>query len=373
MAGRTFYRDRKILITGLTGFKGIWLGLWLKQLGARVEGLGLPPAPQMRHGWPDLETRMPCRHGEICDLPYVKNVFREVQPEIVFHMAAQPLVRKSYADPVGTYATNVMGTAHVLEAARGTGSVQATVVITTDKCYENREWDWGYREADPVGGYDPYSSSKACAELLVASYRRAFSDQAACRQAATARAGNVIGGGDWAEDRLVPDMVRSVCAEEAIHLRRPTALRPWQHVLEPLSGYLLLARALAEDRPGSASAWNFGPIDPQPMTVRDFAHQFVQLWGRGTVTEADEETGPHEARFLKLDSSKAVSRLGWQPLLAPQERLQWTVDWYKRRQEQPDTIWDFTRFQIELMEERIRQCAGFDRAWHGDLPLSRAA
>jgi CDP-glucose 4,6-dehydratase len=319
----------------------------------------------MRLGWPGLNDRLPCRHGDIRDPNLVKHAFKKFQPEFVFHLAAQPLVRLSYADPIGTYQTNVMGTANVLEAARRTDTVQATVVITTDKCYENREWDWGYREDDPVGGHDPYSSSKACSEILAASFRRSFPESAACRNLATARAGNVIGGGDWAEDRLIPDMVRAIRAGEAIHLRRPTALRPWQHVLEPLSGYLLLGSALAENRKSAASAWNFGPIDVEPLMVKDIAHQFVNTWGRGSVTEETEETGPHEAHFLKLDSSKAVSQLGWQPLLSPVERVQWTVDWYKTWQDNPESIWDHASRQIRLSEARIERLPSFTRNWNG--------
>ncbi len=210
MAVRDFYPGKRVLITGLTGFKGIWLGLWLKELGAEVHGLSLPPTDAMRQGWPGIDAHMPSIHGDIRDPQLVRDVVQDIEPDVIFHLAAQPLVRLSYEDPVGTYAVNVMGTAHVLEAARQTDSVQATVVITTDKCYENREWHWGYREADPLGGHDPYSSSKACSEILAASYRQSFPEQTACRCLATARAGNVIGGGDWAEDRLVPDMVRAI-------------------------------------------------------------------------------------------------------------------------------------------------------------------
>ncbi len=365
MAVRDFYQGKRVLITGLTGFKGIWLGLWLKELGADVAGLSLPPTGQMQQGWPDMDTKMPCTHGDIRDPQFVEDTVRELQPDLIFHLAAQPLVRLSYADPLGTYATNVMGTAHVLEAARCTDSVKATVVITTDKCYENREWHWGYREADPVGGHDPYSSSKACSEILAASYRQSYPKQPACRFLATARAGNVIGGGDWAEDRLVPDMVRSICAGRPIHLRRPTALRPWQHVLEPLSGYILLGAELADGNSRAASAWNFGPIDIEPLMVRDIAQQFVKTWGRGEVTEAEVEAGPHEAHFLKLDSSKAVAQLGWQPLLGAEKRLQWTVDWYKAWQDDPNSIWDYSRKQIQLAEMKISQINSFAKAWIG--------
>jgi CDP-glucose 4,6-dehydratase len=370
MPVRTCYQGKRVLITGLTGFKGIWLGLWLEQLGATVQGLALSPTEPMRLGWPGLEKRLPCLHGDIRDPSIVQGAFKKFQPDIVFHLAAQPLVRLSYTDPIGTYETNVMGTAHVLESARQSDSAQATIVITTDKCYENREWHWGYREVDPVGGHDPYSSSKACSEILAASYRRSFPDHPACRRLATARAGNVIGGGDWAEDRLVPDMVRALLAEKPIHLRRPAALRPWQHVLEPLSGYLLLGAALLDNLTEAAAAWNFGPIDVEPLMVRDIAHQFVKTWGRGLVTEENTETGPHEAHFLKLDSSKAVMQLGWQPLLNSSERLAWTVDWYKSWQDSPDRIWDQTLEQIQQAEEKIARLKLFSDAWVG-RPASR--
>lgn len=371
MAVQEFYRRKRVLITGHTGFKGLWLGLWLEKLGALVHGVSLPPTPQMQNGWPGIESRFPGFFTDIRDAERVDAAFQEIQPDIVFHLAAQPLVRLSYADPLGTYATNVMGTAHVLEAARKTDSVQATVVITTDKCYENQEWHWGYRESDPVGGHDPYSSSKACVEILAASYRRSFADRPACRRLATARAGNVIGGGDWAEDRLVPDMVRAIQAGESIHLRRPTAQRPWQHVLEPLSGYILLGAALGDDRSEAASAWNFGPTDSETLTVRDIAHQFVRSWGRGEVTEAETEAGPHEARLLKLDSSKAMAELNWQPVFSAKERLEWTVDWYKTWQQDRDKVWDFTNTQIDNMNSKICRSPAFGKAWSGTEPASQ--
>lgn len=366
------FQRKRVLITGLTGFKGIWLGLWLKELGARVSGLSLPPTPEMSRGWPELEARLPSVHGDIRDPRVVAEVFQDVQPEVVFHLAAQPLVRSSYADPLGTYATNVMGTAHVLEAVRQTGSVKATIVVTTDKCYENREWIWGYREADPLGGHDPYSSSKACVEMLAASYRRSFPESSGCRCLATARAGNVIGGGDWAADRLVPDMVRALLAGEPIHLRQPEAQRPWQHVLEPLSGYLLLAAALLKDHSEAASAWNFGPNDQSPMSVREIASHFVRTWGKGTVREDQHCAGPHEARVLKLDSSKAIAELGWQPFLDADERLQWTVDWYRSWEDQPCVGWDLAHEQIKHAEAKIAGDPRLSQGWNGEPPSVRS-
>lgn len=365
------YAGQRVLITGLTGFKGIWLGLWLQELGAKVQGLALPATASMEQGWPGLNQRLPCLHGDIRDPRVVNRAFKQFQPDVVFHLAAQPLVRLSYADPLETYATNVMGTAHILEAARQTDSVQSMVLITTDKCYENREWHWGYRETDAVGGHDPYSSSKACAEILAASFRRSFADHPACQWLATARAGNVIGGGDWADDRLVPDMVRAIQANAPIHLRRPTAQRPWQHVLEPLSGYLLLGAALGQKRPEAASAWNFGPSDRETLMVRDIAHQFVKSWGRGEVIEAESEAGPHEAHLLKLDSSKAIAELHWEPVLNAEERLQWTVDWYKTWEQNPAGIWDFTTTQIQDMEAKIAQKPLLARAWSGQKTSPR--
>lgn len=373
MSMQKLYHGKRVLITGLTGFKGIWLGLWLKEFGAKVHGLGLPATRSMRDGWPGLEKQLPCQYGDIRDQDRVSRIIKDIEPEIIFHLAAQPLVRLSYVDPIGTYATNVMGTAHIIQAARNTASVRATVIITTDKCYENREWHWGYRESDPVGGHDPYSSSKACSEIVAASFRSSFPDDAASKKLATARAGNVIGGGDWADDRLVPDMVRALLCGEPIYLRRPTAQRPWQHVLEPLSGYIALGAALLEGRDSAASAWNFGPMDMEPLTVRDIARQFVKSWGQGSIIEAQADAGPHEAHYLKLDSSKAVAELGWQPILNSQERLAWTVDWYKCRQETPERIWTYTRRQIEMAEEKIGLINRFAQVWNADSLQSQAA
>ncbi len=307
----------------------------------------------MRQGWPGIELRFPCAHVDIRKEAAVREVFYRQQPEVVFHLAAQPLVRLSYQEPVATFATNILGTAHVLEAARRTPSVRACVNVTSDKCYENREWIWGYRESEALGGHDPYSASKGCAEIVTAAYRRSYGS--AAWRVASGRAGNVIGGGDWAADRLVPDMVRSVLAGQPLVLRRPLSIRPWQHVLEPLSGYLLLAERLVHDGDAFADGWNFGPQDSDTLTVRGLAELLVRQWGHGEIREEVEPNGPHETHCLRLDSTKAMTRLGWRPLLSVAERVAWTVDWYKAWQRSPDMVWSVTASQIEEYEARLNQ------------------
>jgi CDP-glucose 4,6-dehydratase len=323
-----FYAGRTVLVTGHTGFKGTWLAHWLSMLGARVVGLAL--APETRPSLFEasgLENRITSVLADVRELTAVRDVIDGHRPEIVFHLAAQSLVRRSYRDPVGTYATNVLGTAHVLEACRHAPSVRAIVVVTSDKCYDNREWPWGYREIEPMGGADPYSSSKGCAELVTAAYRRSFYGEGA--RVASGRAGNVIGGGDWAEDRLVPDIVRGVAADRPIAIRNPRSVRPWQHVLEPLSGYLTLARRLCEDGGGAvAQGYNFGPDDAEALSVAEVAERLVARLGRGRLAIAPDG-GPHEAAHLRLDSSKARAELGWRPRLSLEETLAWTADWYR--------------------------------------------
>ena len=357
-----------MLVTGLTGFKGVWLASWLDRLGANVTGLALPPSDAMQRGWPGMLTRFPCVFGDIRDEAVVSDAIASAAPELIFHLAAQPLVRRSYEQPVETFATNVLGTAHVLEAARKCGSAPCVVVVTSDKCYENREQEAGYREDDAMGGHDPYSASKGCAELVAAAYRRSFSSagsgdprRASC--VATARAGNVIGGGDWADDRLVPDFVRSLLAGEPCLVRRPHAVRPWQHVLEPLAGYLLLGERLCSGDAAFASGWNFGPSAQDACNVRNLARLMAANWPRARIVEASQESGPHEARLLRLDSSKAAEHLGWQPLLSTPERVAWTTSWYRAWQKQPAAVWQMVEQQLAAYEERMRSCPTHAPRW----------
>ncbi len=309
-----FWQGKRVLLTGHTGFKGSWLSLWMQSLGAEVHGLALEPSTS-----PNLFTEAQvikgmASHtiGDIRDLATVQKATQAAQPQIIFHMAAQPLVRLSYAEPVETYATNIMGTVHVLESACQTDSVKSILVITTDKCYENKEWAWGYREYEPMGGYDPYSSSKGCAELITNAYRCSFL-QGQGKAVASARAGNVIGGGDWAADRLLPEILRSFGQKQPVVIRNPHAVRPWQHVLEPLSGYLNLAEHLYTHGLEFAEGWNFGPKDDDAQNVRWIVEHMIKAWGHGARWQQDGGSHPHEANYLKLDISKAKVRLGWQP------------------------------------------------------------
>lgn len=324
----SFWRDKRVFITGHTGFKGGWLSLWLQSLGAEVHGYALSPATE-----PNLfavaEVGRGMASSEIADIRAAGELHRAMQrakPDIVFHLAAQALVRQSYAQPVETYEINVMGTVQVLEAARVVPGVKAVVVVTTDKCYENREWVWGYRENEPLGGFDPYSSSKGCAELVTAAYRQSFFASAGVA-VASARAGNVIGGGDWATDRLLPDFLRAMAAGKTLQIRSPRALRPWQYVLEPLAGYLLLAERLYADGKAFSEAWNFGPADEDARPVRWIVECLADMQP-GVQWQCDDTPQPHEANYLKLDSSKARSRLQWQPRLCLQEALRRTLEWH---------------------------------------------
>jgi CDP-glucose 4,6-dehydratase len=328
-----FWKGKSVFLTGHTGFKGSWLAIWLDSLGARVHGYALePPTNPNMYASIGLESLIDSARGDVRDKTAIRAAMVRARPELVIHMAAQPLVRRSYAEPLETYETNVLGTANLLEAVRSCPSVRAVVVVTTDKCYENKEWPWGYRENEQLGGYDPYSSSKACAEIVAAAYRRSFfgtpgEGEGAKVSLATARAGNVIGGGDWASDRLIPDFIRAMAKGEAIKIRSPWAIRPWQHVLEPLSGYLLLAQALFQKGAEYAEAWNFGPEDSDARTVEWIVRRLCDLWKGGGRFELDDQPQPHEATYLKLDCSKAKSLLDWRPRWGLEHSLERIVEW----------------------------------------------
>lgn len=324
-----FWHGKRVLLTGHTGFKGSWLSLWLQAMGGTLRGLSLPPpAKPALFDVARVAEGMDHRITDIRAFASVKAQMDEFKPEIVIHMAAQPLVRLSYYQPIETYATNVMGTVHVLEAARHAGSVKAIVNITTDKCYENREWVWGYREDEPMGGYDPYSNSKGCAELVSSAYRKSFLKDAGIAMA-TARAGNVIGGGDWALDRLVPDILRALQEHQPVLIRNPHAIRPWQHVLEPLSGYLLLAERLYTHGQAYAEGWNFGPRYEDTRPVQWIVEHLCDAWGDGASWTLQPGDHPHEANFLKLDISKARHRLQWAPRWSIETALSRTTEWHQ--------------------------------------------
>jgi len=330
----SFWKGKKVLITGHTGFKGSWLSLWLQQAGAEVVGVSLdPPTTPSLYEQAQVADGMISLHADIRDLDRMQSIFAEYQPEIVFHLAAQSLVRYSYREPVETYASNVMGTLHILEAIRACRSVRAALMITTDKCYQNREWEWGYRENDPMGGHDPYSSSKGCAELLIASYRASYfpPEQYAQHKVAiaSARAGNVIGGGDWAEDRLIPDIIRAFQQSETVRIRNPHAIRPWQHVLEPLAGYIALAERLYQEGSDWADAWNFGPAEEDARPVEWIVQAMSAQWGEDSGWVVDDASHPHEASYLKLDCSRAHGRLKWRPRWNLEEALGQIVNWHK--------------------------------------------
>ncbi len=325
-----FWQGRRVLLTGHTGFKGAWLSLWLQSLGASVTGFSLdvPTNPSL-YELARVGEGMSTIQGDIRDHDAIATALGEAEPEVVIHMAAQSLVRRSFAEPQETYATNVMGTVNLLDAVRTRGpGVRVVVNVTSDKCYENREWEWGYRENEPMGGHDPYSSSKGCAELVAAAFRRSFFADPDGTRLASARAGNVIGGGDWGEDRLVPDIMRAALAGERARIRNPNSIRPWQHVLSPLSGYLVLAQRLWESaalEPGI----NFGPAEQDARPVGWIVERLAELWPGGVGWEVDDGPHPHEARYLKLDSSLARAHLGWRPLVDLPTTLQSIVDWYR--------------------------------------------
>ena len=344
---RRTYEGTRVLLTGHTGFKGGWLSLWLHQLGAQVTGLSLPPEDaQSLFESARIGDIVDSIEGDIRDADTVVEVMERAEPEIVFHLAAQALVRSSYEQPVETYATNVMGTVHVLEAARSVSSVKAVVIVTSDKCYENADQLWPCREIDSLGGADPYSSSKGCAELVTSAYRRSFFSKSDSCAVASARAGNVIGGGDWAIDRLIPDVVRSVASDVPVAIRNPHAIRPWQHVLEPLAGYLMLGARLLGEGDRWAESWNFGPSADDTIEVMDLAERMIKRWSRGSLEVRTESDPPSEQHQLRLDSSKARAVLGWRPRLTAKQAVDLTVDWYDGYLEDPAAARRLTQGQI---------------------------
>ena len=348
-----FWKDKKVLITGHTGFKGSWLSLWLQELGAQACGIALKPYTtpnlfELAH----VEKNMESHIADIRDFEVVKKIIHDFQPDIIIHMAAQPLVRYSYDHPIETYETNVMGTVNVLEAAKTCNSVKALVNVTTDKCYENKEWIWGYRENEPMGGHDPYSNSKGCSELVTSSYRDSFYKKLG-KGLASARAGNVIGGGDWSTDRLIADIMKNIVDNKPVIIRSPNAIRPWQHVLEPLSGYLSLAQQLCENADRYSEGWNFGPYVHEAINVEAIVEKIFTRWDRknaGWKIEQNENQ-LHEANFLKLDITKATTELHWKPRLDLESTIEWIVDWYQAWMDKKD-MREFTLKQIEAYLKR---------------------
>jgi CDP-glucose 4,6-dehydratase len=343
-----FWNDKKVFITGHTGFKGGWLSIWLKMMGAEICGYSLAPTstPNLFNE-AQVGSGIQSVFGDIRDRNLIQQTVHQFKPDVIFHLAAQSLVRESYKDPITTYETNVLGTMNVLEAARSVNSVQSIVIVTSDKCYENKEWLWGYREGESLGGDDPYSSSKACAELVTSAYRKSFfngSEHTA--GVATVRAGNVIGGGDWATDRLIPDLIQAFISNKPAYVRNPRAVRPWQHVLEPLSGYLLLAERLCSDKT-FADSWNFGPDISETKPVEWIANTLSEIWGGQACWQADKDAHPHEAHLLKLDSTKAKSVLHWHPRTDLKKALTMTTEWFRAHMQGAD-IRKLTETQIRF-------------------------
>lgn len=349
------YKDKKVFITGHTGFKGNWLAIWLTKLGADVCGYSLEPntTPSMFESLKIENIITKSIYGDILDFDKLEYSIRDFQPEIIFHLAAQPLVRLSYAEPKLTYETNVIGTLNVLESARNCKAVKAFVNVTTDKCYENKEVKRGYKEDEPMGGYDMYSSSKGCVEIMSSSFRRSFLQDEGTMAMATARAGNVIGGGDWAQDRLIPDCIRSINKGIDIEIRNPVAVRPWQHVLEPLSGYLLLGQKLLEGGQKYAEAFNFGPKEESVLRVAEVAQKVCECYGAGEVI-VHKRDNLHEANLLMLNIEKAENALGWTPTYTVDKAISETVDWYKHFYQKDCDMYDFTIKQIKDYEENIK-------------------
>lgn len=351
----SFYNGKTILVTGHTGFKGSWLSIWLHEMGAKVIGYGLDPyTPNDNFVVTNLEYKIVDIRGDIRDEKKLQEVFNFYSPEIVFHLAAQPLVRLSYEKPKETYETNVIGTLNVLECIRKCDATKVGVIITTDKCYENKEQIWSYKENDPMGGYDPYSSSKGCCELLISSYRNSFMNpknyESHGKSIASVRAGNVIGGGDWSRDRIIPDCIRALMKGENIKIRSPKAIRPWQHVLEPLNGYLLLASKMYDNGVNFCSGWNFGPEKDSIVQVSKVADLMIEKWGSGTWKDVSIENAPHEANLLSLDCTKAKVYLNWLPKLNIEEALEFTVEWYKNYDKVD--MYDFCKKQIYEYDKR---------------------
>ena len=355
----SFWKGKRVFVTGHTGFKGSWLSLWLQRLGAEVAGYSTtPPTTPNLFTQAKVGKNMYSFEGDIRELEKLKQSMLTFRPEIIFHMAAQPLVRKSYRDPIETFATNVMGTVNVFEAARSVAGLRVIINVTSDKCYENKESIWGYRENDPMGGFDPYSASKGCAELVTSAFRNSYFSMELYGQHGVAissvRAGNVIGGGDWAEDRLIPDSVLSILNNQPIILRNPQAIRPWQHVLEPLHGYMLLAENMWNDAVAFSGAWNFGPPDQQILPVEMLVKKLIDDWGKNIQLEIAQGNQPHEAHYLKLDCSKARMVLGWNPVLTIENTIQWIVKWYQAYENSED-LHVSTMEQIVQYEELIKE------------------
>ena len=356
----SFWLGKRVFVTGHTGFKGSWLSLMLSRLNARATGYALePPSKPNLFELAGVGEFIDDFRGDITDLDSLRAAMTAVAPEIIIHMAAQPLVRAAFADPVGTYNTNVMGTVNVLEAARATASVRLILIVTTDKCYQNKDWVWGYRESDQLGGHDPYSNSKACAELVTGAFRDSFFPQAGGVKILSARAGNVIGGGDFAADRIIPDAVRAFLSGRELLVRNPDAVRPWQHVLEPLTGYLSLIETAMSDAPDIDGAWNFGPGPSSEQSVETLITQFIRAWGDEARWKRDDGPHPSEARVLRLDTSRARQILGWSPLLDFEETADWTAGWYRAFADKSDML-DFSMKQVDrYLGQRVRLTSPF--------------
>ncbi len=354
MLNRSFWKDRRVFLTGHTGFKGSWLSLWLDALGANVTGYALdPPTQPSLFKQAEVADAVHSICADIRDFSRLKSTIAECRPDVVIHMAAQSVVRRGYEDPIETYSSNVMGTVNLLEALRQLGQSFVVVNVTSDKCYENKEWVWGYRENEPMGGHDPYSNSKACAEMVTSTFRNSYFSSENFKELkvaiASARAGNVIGGGDWTSDQLIPDLMRAFLKGQPCLIRNPSAVRPWQFVLEPLRGYLLLAERLAENGGLFATAWNFGPAEADARSVSWIADELARLWGSSTSWRKDAGMHPHESHYLKLDSSKARVNLDWHPVLPLSQSLEWIVEWYRAFQA-GDDLRHLTRTQITRYE-----------------------